>query len=671
MINPKLPAVFFGGDYNPDQWSEEIWKEDMRLFKLAGINVVTVPVFSWAKLQPSENVYDFAWLDEILDMLVENGIYFCLATSTAAQPAWMSIKYPEILPVDVHGRKRTHGKRVNFCPNSKKYREFSTRIAGKLAERYKEHPGLLWWRVANEYGTYCYCDNCAVEFRNWLKQRYQTIKELNKRWNLSFWGHTVYSWDEVMVPSELNDDNKWYQPAALDYLRFMTDANIACFLGEYQAIKAVTPDLIVTTNISGYIKKLDQFKWAKYVDIVAWDNYPRPEHRMSTVALKHDLMRGLKEGQSYILAEQTPSKQNWQPYNILKRPGMMRLLSYQALAHGADTVMFFQLRASVAGVEKFHGAVISHAGHEHTRVFQECAKLGNELKNLEDRILDSKYRSQVAIMFDWDNWWAVELSSGPSRDLQYFEQVEKYYHALYEQNIAVDIVRPDADLSKYDLVIAPLLYMTKPGVAKNIETFVENGGTFVTSFLSGIVDENDHVILGGYPGELKRVLGIWVEEFDALLPGMKNTMEIIQPTIDMEGQYECELICDVVHLKGAEALAVYGEDFYAGKPCLTLNQYGKGKAYYIATDPEEQFIKDFIQNICDDQGILAPINAPQGVEITQRFKEDKAFTFILNHNDFSISIDLGQKKYENLITGKEKSGKVNIAAKGVFILEEL
>ncbi len=353
---------------------------------------------------------------------------------------------------------------------------------------------------------------------------------------------------------------------------------------------------------------------------------------------------------------------------------MMRLLSYQALAHGADTVMFFQLRASVAGVEKFHGAVISHAGHEHTRVFQECAKLGNELKNLEDRILDSKYRSQVAIMFDWDNWWAVELSSGPSRDLQYFEQVEKYYHALYEQNIAVDIVRPDADLSKYDLVIAPLLYMTKPGVAKNIETFVENGGTFVTSFLSGIVDENDHVILGGYPGELKRVLGIWVEEFDALLPGMKNTMEIIQPTKDLEdleGQYECGLICDVVHLKGAEALAVYGEDFYAGKPCLTLNQYGKGKAYHIATDPEEQFIKDFIKNICDDQGILVPINAPQGVEITQRFKEDKTFTFILNHNDFSISIDLGQKKYENLITGKEKSGKVNIAAKGVFILEEL
>lgn len=670
MINPKLPAILYGGDYNPDQWPEEIWREDMRLFRLAGINVVVVPVFSWAKLQPAEDRYDFEWLDRVLDLLAENGIYACIATSTAAQPAWMSVKYPEILPVDVHGRKRTHGKRVNFCPNSKVYREFAARLARKLAERYKDHPALLYWRVANEYGTYCYCDTCAQEFRKWVQKRYGTIEEVNRRWNLSFWGHTIHSWDEIMVPSELNDDNKWYQPVALDYLRFMTDSTIECFVNEYQAIKEVTPDLMVSTNISGYIKKLDQFKFAEYVDIVSWDNYPQPQHRMSLVAFKHDLMRGLKGGRPYILAEQTPSSQNWQPYNLLKRPGVMRLLSYQALARGADTVMFFQMRQSKAGVEKLHGAVISHAGHERTRVFRECAQLGAELKNIGASFLDSRVTAKVAVMFDWDNWWAVELSSGPSRDLQYLDQVEKYYHALWKLNVPVDIVRPDSDLSKYDLVLAPLLYMTKPGTAENIENYVREGGTFVTTFFSGMVDENDHIILGGYPGELKDVLGIWVEEIDGLLPEMKNGMVMKGPLGELNGTYGCGLICDLLHLRGAEALAVYAADFYAGRPCLTRNQFGKGTAYYVASDPEQPFIDGFVKYLCDLKGIKAPLEVPPGVEVTQREKESRRFTFVLNHNETAVEIDLGEKACFDLVTQTEKRGRVRLAGRDVLILEE-
>ena len=582
----------------------------------------------------------------------------------------MSVKYPEILPVDVHGRKRTHGKRVNFCPNSKVYREFAARLARKLAERYKDHPALLYWRVANEYGTYCYCDTCAQEFRKWVQKRYGTIEEVNRRWNLSFWGHTIHSWDEIMVPSELNDDNKWYQPVALDYLRFMTDSTIECFVNEYQAIKEVTPDLMVSTNISGYIKKLDQFKFAEYVDIVSWDNYPQPQHRMSLVAFKHDLMRGLKGGRPYILAEQTPSSQNWQPYNLLKRPGVMRLLSYQALARGADTVMFFQMRQSKAGVEKLHGAVISHAGHERTRVFGECAQLGAELKNIGASFLDSRVTAKVAVMFDWDNWWAVELSSGPSRDLQYLDQVEKYYHALWKLNVPVDIVRPDSDLSKYDLVLAPLLYMTKPGTAENIENYVREGGTFVTTFFSGMVDENDHIILGGYPGELKDVLGIWVEEIDGLLPEMKNGMVMKGPLGELNGTYGCGLICDLLHLRGAEALAVYAADFYAGRPCLTRNQFGKGTAYYVASDPEQPFIDGFVKYLCDLKGIKAPLEVPPGVEVTQREKESRRFTFVLNHNETAVEIDLGEKACFDLVTQTEKRGRVRLAGRDVLILEE-
>jgi len=680
MINSKLPAIYYGGDYNPDQWPEEIWKEDMRLFKKAGINIITLPVFSWAKLQPAEDTYNFEWLDRILDLAWENNIYVCLATSTAAQPAWMSKKYPEILPVDVEGRKRTHGARVNFCPNSKIYRKFSKELAGRMAERYKNHPGLVIWHIGNEYGTYCYCEHCADEFRNWLKARYGTIEELNRVWNMSFWGHTVYDWDEIVPPSYLNEMGKdvflgyqrdftCFQGISLDYNRFMSDSSLECYKGEYEVIKAITPDIPITTNLLGTFKPFDYFKWAEQLDVVSWDNYPAMKEPISNIAMRHDLMRGLKDGQPFMLMEQTPSQQNWQPYNSLKRPGVMRLWSYQAIAHGADTIMFFQLRRSFGACEKYHGAVIEHVGHENTRVFRECTQLGEELKNLGDKLLDSRLDSKVAIMFDWDNWWAVEFSSGPSRELKYVEQVEKYYKALHEMNISVDMIRPEADLSKYEIVIAPVLYMVKPGVAKSIENFVEKGGTFVTTFFSGIVNENDLVTLGGYPGELRNVLGIWAEEIDALPPDMKNSIVIKEAWGNLKGEYDCGMLCDLIHLEKAKALAVYGKDFYAGMPVLTENEFGTGKAYYIASDPENRFIKDFIKTLCDDKHLKAPFEAQEGVEVTQRFKDGKEYTFILNHNDQPACISIGEKEGFDLISQRNIQGGAVIEPKGVMIIE--
>lgn len=679
MINPKLPAIFYGGDYNPDQWPDEICQEDLRLFKKAHINIVTLPVFSWAKLQPAEDIYCFEWLDRILDQVSAHGLYCCLATSTAAQPAWMSKKYPEMLPVDIDGRRRTHGGRVNFCPNNPKYREFSARLARKMAERYQHHPALLVWHVGNEYSTYCYCENCAAAFRQWLRQRYGTIEELNRRWNMSFWGHTVYDWDEIIPPSHLNEmrleiygnesrECTCFQGISLDYNRFMSDSNLACYLGEYQAIKEITPEIPVTTNLMGTFKPFDYFGWAKHLDIVSWDNYPTAKDSPGTIAMRHDLMRGLKDGQPFMLMEQTPSQQNWQPYNSLKRPGVMRLWSYQALAHGADTIMFFQLRRSFGACEKFHGAVIEHAGHEHTRVFRECAQLGAELEQLGDQLLDSRLQARVAIIFDWDNWWAVEFSSGPSRDLKYPEQIEKYYQALFSRNIAVDIIASDAQLSRYDLVIAPVLYMVKPGVARRIEDFVAHGGTFVTTFFSGLVDENDLVTLGGYPGELRKTLGIWAEETDALYPEMKNRIVLTETLGDLKGEYECGLLCDLIHLEGAKALAVYGTDFYAGRPVLTENAFGQGRAYYIASDPEPAFVQGFLKYLCDCKGIKAPLAAVNGVEITRRIKGNREFTFVLNHNDFEVRIDLQGHRYQDLLSQQECQGELVLKPKDVAIL---
>ena len=421
----------------------------------------------------------------------------------------------------------------------------------------------------------------------------------------------------------------------------------------------------------GTYKPLDYFKWAKHMDIISWDNYPSYNTPMSNVALNHDLMRGLKDGDPFMLMEQTPSQQNWQPYNSLKRPGVMRLWSYQAVAHGADTVMFFQLRRSIGACEKYHGAVIEHVGHENTRVFRECAELGNELAKLGDTLLDSRTDAKVAILFDWDNWWAIEYSSGPSRDLKYVNEVSKYYKAFYDQNISVDIISVDTDLEKYDVVIAPVLYMVKPGYAQKIEQFVEKGGSFVTTFFSGIVNESDLVITGGYPGELRNVLGIWAEEIDSLFPDQHNEIVMNQPFGDLDGVYTCNLLCDLIHSEGAEVLATYGLDFYQGMPVLTRNSFGKGEAWYVASSPDDAFLAGLVKQLCDSKNIQPVLVTPNGVEATKRVKNGKGYTFVLNHTELEQTVQIGESNMRDLLTDEEYTQTLTIPGKGVAILEEL
>ncbi|MGG7058189.1 beta-galactosidase [Clostridium tertium] len=678
MISKKTPFILYGGDYNPDQWSKETILEDMKFFKLANINTVTLPVFSWALLQPNEDTYNFEWLDNILETLKENNIYVCMATSTAVQPNWMSKKYPEILPVDFEGRKRKFGGRVKFCPNSKKYREFSVNLATKFAKRYKDYPNIIGWHIGNEYDNYCYCEHCENKFKEWVKNKYKTIEAVNKAWNMNFWGHTLYSFDEIVAPSGLSE--MWYgydkqctnfQGIAIDYNRFMSDSILECYLGEYNAIKAITPNIEITTNLMGTFKPLDYFKWAKHMDVVSWDNYPGLNADPSDTSLRHDLMRSLKNGKPFMLMEQTPNQQNWQPYNSVKRPGVMRLWSYQAVAHGADTVMFFQMRQSIGACEKYHGAVISHAGHENTRTFRECSELGEELKALGDTIIDSKYNAKVAIIFDWDNWWAVEFSSGPSISLKYVEQIERYYKAFHNLNIAVDFVEPTGDLSKYSVVLAPVLYMLKDGAADNIKKFVSNGGTFITTYFSGYVNENDLVSLGGYPAELRDMLGLWVEEIDALPPDMNNSINLVYKLNPMKDNYTCNMVCDIINLEGAEALAVYGFDFYKDKPVFTYNKYGDGLAYYIGSNPEQSFLNDFALRLAKENDLLLGIENKEGIEITQRYKDNYSLTFVLNHNNDEITLELDNKNYINILNNESIKENLKLKPKDVAILKSI
>jgi beta-galactosidase len=659
-VSPKAPFLWHGGDYNPEQWPPAVWDEDFRLMRKAGITAVTVGVFSWVSLQPAEDRFTFDWLDDIFERAHQNGIRVILATPSAAQPAWMSEKYPAMLRSDERGVRRFHAGRTNYCPNSPDYRRLSGEMARRLAERYSSHPALILWHISNEYAGRCLCDTCAEQFRVWLQNRYGTLDEVNRRWWTAFWSHTYTDWSQILPPRA--NGEVLTHGLNLDYFRFMTESQLACFTNERDIIRSITPDIPITTNLMGAYKPLDYRRWAREMDVVSWDCYPQPQQSPGEIALMHDTFRGLKDGQPFLLMEQTPSSQNWQVVNALKRPGVLRLWSYLAVAHGADSVLYFQWRRGRGGCEKLHGAVIEHSGRSDTRVFREVSQLGAELARLEDQIIGARSEAKVALVFDWDNWHAVEDAIGPVRDKRYYETFSQHYLAFYRMNIPVDVVFPDSDLSRYAIVVAPMLYMVKPGFAEKVEQFVSAGGTFVITCHSGRVDETDLAFENGYPGPLSQVLGIWVEETDALYPGQTNT--IVMP----DGTYSCSHLADLLHVETAEVRAIYGSDFYAGRPALTRNRFGKGAAYYIASMPDTAFLDRFHGKLAVEHDLRAPFDAPAGVEVTLRCKNERPIIFILNHNPEPATVQLDERTYCDLLTDEAVIGALTLPGYGVSIL---
>jgi beta-galactosidase len=660
----KFSRILYGGDYNPNQWSREIWKEDMRIFKDARINSATINVFSWAKIQPSEEEYNFSELDEIVEMLSKENYDIIMATSTAALPAWMVKKYPEVARVDYQGRRHKFGQRHNACPNSMAFQKYASALVEKLAERYAHNEHVTCWHISNEYSEECYCENCEKAFRVWLKNKYKTIEELNKAWNFEFWGHTVYDWDEIVLPNVLGDGMEdgmttAFAGLSIDYHRFNSDGLLNNFKMERDIIRRYNKNVVITTNLMGTYKNLDYFKWAKEMDVVSWDNYPRIDTPWSYVAMVHDLIRGLKD-QPFMLMEQTPSQQNWQAYNSLKRPGQMRAQSYQTIAHGADTIQFFQLRRSLGGCEKFHGAVIAHVGGENTRVFREVKQLGEELEGLGTSTLGSVNEAQVGIVYDWDNYWGLEYTSGPSIDLTYVKQIHQYYKYFYNNNIGVSMVPYDAIFSKYKVIVAPVLYMIKEGMKEALESYVQNGGILITTYMSGIVNQSDNVYLGGYPGPLRDLAGVWVEEIDALTPRQKNEVVFTDGT-----KSNCGIVCDIMHLEGAECVALYGRDFYANTPAVTKNQYGAGYTYYIGSNMDPEGIAKVMEMAAADGQVTPVIDDATKLEVTCRKAENNDFYFVINFTDEVLEVPDCLVGNEDVLTGQmvesgEKMSKYDV-----------
>jgi beta-galactosidase len=640
-MNPKLPRFLHGGDYNPDQWKDVpgIWDEDFRLMKLAQCNAMSIGIFSWTALEPEEGRFDFSWLDEIMDRLAAQGAFAVLATPSGARPAWLSQKYPEVLRVDGERRRQLHGERHNHCYTSPAYRARTQAVNRKLAERYKDHPALLLWHVSNEYGGECHCPLCQDAFRDWLKERYHgDLDALNQAWWTSFWSHTYTDWSQIESPSRIGE--RFVHAQNLDWMRFVTHQTIDFFKAESSPLRELTPNVPVTVNLMGTYPGFDPWKFAKELDVVSWDNYPtwhgeRSDAELaSDIAFVHDINRSLKGGKPFLLMESTPSMTNWQPVSKLKRPGMHLLSSLQAVAHGSDSVQYFQWRKSRGSSEKLHGAVVDHCGHEHTRVFRDVAEVGEALSKL-DAVVGTSVRPDVALIYDWENEWALRDALGlNNRHKEYEATAKRYYEAFWKRGVPVDVVSSECGFDGYRLLVAPMLYMLKPGVAERIEAFVARGGTFVATYCSGFVDESDLCFLGGFPGPLRKVLGIWDEETDGLYDGDVGRVRVVSADagVALGRTYDVRQLCDLVHAETAQVLAVYDADFYAGRPALTVNDFGKGKAYFVAFRNNADFESDFLGGLVSRMGLLRAIDAdlPDGVTAQLRTDGTKDFAFVLN-----------------------------------------
>lgn len=670
MPELRLPFFAHGGDYNPDQWRHipGTLEEDVRLMKLAHCNLMSVGIFSWAALEPREGEYDFDWLERVLDTLYANGIHVFLATPSGARPAWMSQKYPEVLRVSDQGIRNLHGERHNHCFTSPVYRAFVHKINAALAERFGKHPAVVGWHVSNEYSGECHCELCQEAFRRWLMKKYGTLNALNQAYWTGFWAKTYTDWSQLHSPSARGEGS--IHGLYLDWMRFVTDQTIDFMRHEVEAVRAFS-DLPVTTNLMGSFYGLDSFRFARVLDFASYDSYPSwGETSDYSIALgagfQYDITRSILN-KPWILMESTPSMVNWKEICQPKRPGMHLASSLLTVAHGSDSVMYFQWRKSRGAAEKFHGAVVGHERSEHTRVFRDVTEVGECLERILP-VLHARTEARAALMFDWNNRWAIANANGPRKDKQHDEIVQEHYAALAGAHVNIDIVDEEKPLQGYSLVSAPMLYMVKPGLAERLRAFVEKGGTLVLTYFSGYVDENDLCFLDGMPGPLRPLAGMWAEEIDALYPGQSNKI-VMRPgnALGLEGEFACGFLCELAHAEGAQALADYGEDFYAGMPAVTENRLGKGRVIYLAARAEQKFLDLLYERLLRDAGVAPIVDAPAGVIVKEREKDGKKYTFLLNFagQDVRMAVPEGL----DLVSGARVRGETALKNRQVMIVE--
>ena len=636
-----------GADYSPEQWiyDKSIWDDDMKYMVEANCNEMTVGIFAWSIIEPREGEYDFSCLDEIIDKIYSHNGRVVLSTPSVARPHWLADKYPDVIRTDKKGLKEHFGRRHNYCYTSENYRKKVSEINGLLAQRYGNHPAVIAWHISNEYSGCCYCESCIRAFREFLRKKYNNdINQLNYQYWSTFWSHTYSSFEQVEPPYENGETS--IAGLTLDWQRFTSYITLDFMKMEIEAIRKYNKNLPVTTNMMEKLYDLNYWEFAEHVDIISWDNYPS-WHDGNNVDIAcnagfwHDLFRSLKK-RPFMMMESAPGLVNWKEYNKLKRPGMEKLSAIQAVAHGSDTVQYFQWRKSRGCNEKFHGAVIDHVANSNTRVFNDVKKTGEFLKKI-DFVAGTNVQSKVAIMFDWENCWALDNCQAFIRfNKGYLPTCIEYYKIFWEKGISVDFVNPDSDFSMYDLLVIPMQYMLKESSAKNIEKYVENGGNVYATYMLGMVNENDLVYMHGFPcGNLKNVFGIWNEEIDTLYPNDRGEV------VYADKKYVAKDFCELIHVDTAKVLATYSKDFYLGYPALTQNQYGMGKAYYQAFRDDGAFKGEFLLKLIQElqiKGALPQATLSNGITCHKRSDEEFDIVFVENYLDTPVnSFDLGEE----------------------------
>ncbi|OKJ26509.1 beta-galactosidase [Streptomyces sp. CB01580] len=630
------PRLAFGADYNPEQWPREVWEEDVRLMQEAGVTVVSVAIFSWARLQPGPDEWDFGWLDEVMDLLHSGGIDVDLATATASPPPWLTTAHPEILPVTATGETLWPGARQHWRPSSPVFREHALRLVREMATRYADHPALVAWHVSNELGchnVYDFSDDAARAFRSWLRARYGTLGALNHAWGTAFWSQRYTDWEQILPPRlAASHPNPTQQ---LDFKRFSSDALKDYLRAERDILKEITPDVPVTTNfmVMGETKGMNYADWAEEIGFVSNDHYvhPGPQSR-DELSFSANLTSGIAGGRPWFLMEHSTSAVNWQPVNVAKRPGELAGDSLLHVAHGADAVCFFQWRQSAAGAEKYHSAMVPHAGAD-SELFRAVAALGATLTSLAPVAGSNREAAKVGIVFDWDSWWASEQDSHPTSLLNYRQECLDWYSALLALGVRADLITTKSDFARHDVLIAPVLHVVPADLANELTRYAQQGGHLITTYFSGVVDQNDHVWLGGYPGALRDLLGFRAEEFGPLLA---------DESVSLDDGSTGTLWTDRITLtdERTEVLARYDSGSQVGRPAVTRRTTDAGSASYVSTRLGVEGLTALLPRLLEPTGVESelPDEARGRVELVVRRNAEERFLFLVNRTGDAVTL---------------------------------
>ena len=658
------PHFLHGADYNPDQWLAypDVLTQDPEMMVQAHCNCMSVGIFSWSMLEPVEGEYHFEQLDRFIENLSVKGVKTILATPSAARPRWLAEKYPEVCRVNKSGVREQYNTRHNYCYTSPIYREKTAAIDRLLAQRYGNNPDVILWHISNELGGECHCELCQEAFRNWLKKKYdQDLDKLNHAWWSSFWSHTVTDWDQIRAPMHNGEPDIIMTGLYLDWRNFVTYQTTDFMRMEIDTIRTVCPHIPVTTNFMWTPQNVDYHYLKDYIDVISWDAYPswheKDQVRCAVdTAFNHDYFRSLKH-KPFLLMESTPSNTNWQAVSKLKRPGMHRLASLQAVAHGSDSVQYFQWRKGRGGSEKFHGAVIDHNGKAFGRVFEDVKQVGISLEKL-DEICGTNTHARVAIIYDHKNSWALANASGfINADKKYVKTCLQHYKSFWKRGVDVDVISTGEDLSSYDLVVIPMLYSMDQSQIDRIEKYVAEGGTVVATYATGYVDSTDLCYLGGFPGnQLKDVFGLVADEVDSLYPTDSNSVR-------WEGNsYPVVDYCELITPTTAQVLGVYETDFYKDMPALLKNSYRAGQAYYIGCRDTGEMSDKLYEQILQALKIRV-YNLPEGVTVKSR----EQYLFVQNFNDYAVTVELSNA-YRNMETGEVYDGTIPLAPFDIAVL---